>query len=66
MKDQSQAAIQFSGYPLSVVEPKKKTKDDPTLSLVQLKQDQQTTSIQKNKISNDPQNWDLFWFNGYE
>jgi hypothetical protein len=66
MKDQSQVAIQYSGYPLTVAEPTKKTKEDPGLPLVRIQPDPKTTFIQKSPISNDPQYWDLSWFNGYE
>ncbi|MFL5740477.1 MAG: hypothetical protein ACJ75B_09700 [Flavisolibacter sp.] len=65
MKDQSQAAIQFSGYPLMMVEPKLKTRQTG-LTVVKPKPDQTTTSIQKNEISNDPRNWDVDWFGDYE
>jgi hypothetical protein len=61
MKDQAQAAMQSSGYPLTIVEPPKTKTFLPVLPA-----DAQTTSIQKNQISNDPGNWDVNWFNGYE
>jgi len=64
MKDHSQAAIQFSGYPLNIVEPKKKT----TVKLWVIKPVVYvlTILIQQNTISNDPHNWDEDWFGGYE
>lgn len=66
MKDQSQAAIQFSGYPLRIVEPKQKTRQEKSLMAVPPATDLKTTFIQANKISNDPLYWDLTWFNCYE
>jgi hypothetical protein len=65
MKHQSQAMIQFSGYPLRIAEPKQKPRTT-TLVLVKPEVDQHTTAIQKNKISNDSNYWDESWFNGYE
>jgi hypothetical protein len=65
MKDQSRAAIQFSGYPLTIAEPNKKSKENPGLAVVKTANDQ-TTSVQKSTITNDPKNWDLNWFNNYE
>lgn len=64
MKNHSGAAIQFSGYPLTVAEPKK-TKETH-LRLIRREPNPETTSIQQNRITNDPKNWDLNWFNGYE
>jgi hypothetical protein len=65
MKDQSGTAIQYSGYPLTIAEPKQKWKQSP-LTAVKPEVNPKTTSIQKSKISNDPKNWDEGWFNGYE
>ena len=65
MKDQSGVAIQFSGYPLRVVDlPRKNTKTK--LTVIRPEVIQQTTLIQKNRITNDPANWDENWFQGYE
>ena len=66
MKDHSQAAIQFSGYPLSIADRKQKLKQQAELIALKPKVNNQTTFIQKNKITNDPKNWDLDWFTGYE
>jgi hypothetical protein len=64
MKDHSQTAIQFSGYPLTIVEPKKKV----TVKFWVIKPVVYvpTILIQQNTISNDPKNWDDDWFGGYE
>ena len=64
MKDRSQLAIQYSGYPLSVAELKQKP-SKPGMTVVK-SVDDQTTSVQKNRITNDPVNWDVNWFNNYE
>ena len=66
MKVQSQAAIQFSGYPLSTADNKPRLAQELKLTVVKSEQTDQTTSIQKNKITNDPKNWDLDWFGSYE
>ena len=66
MKDQTGAAIQYSGYPLTIVELKQKPRQYK-LTIVKLEiNHRQTTSIQDSKITNDPRNWDETWFNGYE
>jgi len=64
MKDQSQA-IQYSGYPLSIADLTEKSKKKGEMAVVKTANDQ-TTSVQENKISNDPKNWDFTWFNNYE
>ena len=64
MKNSSTAIMQFSGYPLTIAEPKK-----PRVSNVipiKKKVYQPITSLTGNSISNDPKNWDENWFNGYE
>ena len=66
MKVQSQAAIQFSGYPLSTADKKHRPAQELKLTVVKPERTDQTTSIQKNKITNDPKNWDLDWFGSYE
>ena len=63
MKSQPQPIMRFSGYPLRLVE-KKAVKLD--LKPIRPTAGDQTTLIQKNNISNDPVNWDVAWFNGYE
>jgi hypothetical protein len=64
MKAQSGAAIQFSGYPLTIAE-KQKIREQ-VLTVVKPGQNDHTTSVQKNSITNDSKNWDIDWFNGYE
>lgn len=62
MKAQSEATIQFSGYPLSIV-PQKKEKAD----LIVVKPSETlSTSLPKNSVANDSQNWDADWFSSYE
>jgi hypothetical protein len=63
MKTQHEIPIQFSGYPLRVVETKQKNKGELTVvhlwAVV-------PTSVPKIPIANDPKNWDVEWFNSYE
>jgi len=63
MKAQSEATIQFSGYPLSIVEKKPRLKSE--LTVVRSTNNHQT-GVNTNAIANDPKNWDVDWFNGYE
>lgn len=64
MKAQSEATIQFSGYPLSIVDTKLKVKK---AELIVVKPSESfQTSFPKNAVTNDPQNWDVDWFNSYE
>jgi hypothetical protein len=64
MKTQHEATIQFSGYPLSIVE------IQPTINKVELTVIKSSRDLQisppKNSIVNDPMNWDVDWFNSYE
>ena len=64
MKTQHEATIQFSGYPLRIIETTEKPKQFE-LSVVKTSSDWQPSS-QKNYIANDPKNWDIDWFNSYE
>ena len=66
MKDRSQSAIQYSGYPLSVIEKKQDAIKSPVVQIPRSQGLAQTTFIQKNQISNDPRNWDVNWFGSYE
>jgi hypothetical protein len=63
MKTQHETTIQFSGYPLSIVENKQKIKQ---VELTIVKPSLHEVSLQKNSITNDPKNWDIDWFNSYE
>jgi hypothetical protein len=63
MKAQSEATIQFSGYPLSIVETKQ---DAKKAELTIVKSLITETSIHQTPIADDPKNWDVEWFNGYE
>lgn len=66
MKDQSGAAIQYSGYPLTIVQLKIKPSQTKLTLIKPEVNHRQTISIQENKITNDPKSWDDNWFNGYE
>lgn len=64
MKTQHETTIQFSGYPLRMVETDQKSKQHKlrvVKSFTEL-----SPSSQKNYIANDPKNWDIDWFNSYE
>lgn len=63
MKTQPEATIQFSGYPLSIVEPEQENKKP---ELIVVKSPNSKTSLQKDSIANDPKNWDVDWFTSYE
>jgi len=63
MKAQSEATIQFSGYPLSIVE--KKTIFKAELTVIRSTNNLQS-SVNYNAITDDPKNWDVDWFSGYE
>jgi hypothetical protein len=65
MKSQSQA-LQFTGYPLCVVEIKQKPKKQSNLSVVKEEVVKESEPDSKSKITNDPQNWDENWFCSYE
>jgi hypothetical protein len=64
MKTQHEATIQFSGYPLRIVETDHKSKQFKLMA-VKFSTDS-PLSPQKNYIGNDPKNWDIDWFNSYE
>jgi len=64
MKTQREPTIQFSGYPLRIVETGHKTKK-VELSVVRHSADWQSP-FQKTYMANDPKNWDIDWFNSYE
>jgi len=63
MKTQHEATIQFSGYPLRIVETPQKPKQFE-LMIVKSSTDWQLSSLKN--IANDPKNWDIDWFNSYE
>jgi hypothetical protein len=63
MKTQHETPIQFSGYPLSIAETKQKEKK---IDLTIVKPLYTQIPNQKNSIVNDPNNWDIDWFNSYE
>lgn len=64
MKAQSEVTIQFSGYPLSIVETKEKI-TKPSLIVVKPSTEKQNSPLQKDFITN-PKNWDSEWFGNYE
>lgn len=63
MKTQIETTIQFSGYPLSIVEPEEKNKK---AELTIVKSSASIPASQKTSPANDPKNWDVDWFSGYE
>ena len=63
MKTQHDTPLQFSGYPLSIVETNQKMKK---VELTVVKPLRSKSSNQKTSIANDPKNWDVDWFNSYE
>lgn len=63
MKTQHETPIQFSGYPLSIVETKQEIKK---VELTVVKPLQTQPNHQNKSIANDPNNWDVDWFNSYE
>lgn len=64
MKAQSEATIQFSGYPLRIVDTNLKIKK---AELIVVKPSETLSpSLLNNSVANDPCNWDVDWFNGYE
>jgi hypothetical protein len=62
MKTQQEATIQFSGYPLSIVE----TQTSKKVELTVVKPSAEQINDTKSSIANDPKNWDIDWFNSYE
>jgi hypothetical protein len=66
MKDRSQYALQYSGYPLVVAEQKKDKLQASVLKLTGKELSIQTTFIQQNPITNEARHWDINWFGSYE
>lgn len=66
MKDRSQNALQYSGYPLVVAEQKKEKLQASVLKLTSKELSIQTTFIQQNPITNEARHWDVNWFASYE
>jgi hypothetical protein len=63
MKAQSEATIRFSGYPLRIVEIKH---TNAKAELIVIRTTAYIISFTKNKVTNDPINWDSGWFANYE
>jgi hypothetical protein len=63
MKAQSEATIRFSGYPLRIVDTKQK---NARAELIVIRSSAYPFSFTKNKVTNDPGNWDVNWFANYE
>jgi hypothetical protein len=63
MKAQLETTIQFSGYPLRIVETKQKIKK---VELIIVKPLDDLPASLKNPVTNNPENWDVDWFNSYE
>lgn len=64
MKTQQEGTIQFSGYPLTIIETKPTVKNTE-LAVLKFQQSREFPPS-KNSIANDPKNWDVDWFNSYE
>jgi len=63
MKAQSEATIRFSGYPLRIVETKQV---NAKAELIVIRATAYLISFTKNRVTNDPGNWDTGWFANYE
>jgi hypothetical protein len=63
MKAQSETTIRFSGYPLRIVETKQKAE---RAELIVIRSSAYLFPFTKNKVTNDPVNWDHSWFANYE
>jgi hypothetical protein len=63
MKAQSEATIRFSGYPLRIVETKQK---NARAEMIVIRSSAIPYPLTKNKVTNDPGNWDASWFANYE
>jgi hypothetical protein len=64
MKAQHETTIQFSGYPLTIAD-EKAASVKAELTVVKSTTGTAGFSL-KESIANDPQNWDVDWFNSYE
>jgi hypothetical protein len=64
MKTQPETTIQFSGYPLRIVQENPKTLKTE-LTVVKAAMGTATPSAGE-LLANNPQNWDVDWFNSYE
>jgi hypothetical protein len=63
MKTKHEPPLQFSGYPLRIADPDPRTKN---VELAIIKLLEATASPKKAFTVNDPENWDVDWFNSYE
>jgi hypothetical protein len=64
MKAQHETTIQFSGYPLAIVD-ERPSSAKPELTVIKRANDT-VRSSPKDSITNDPDKWDIDWFNSYE
>ena len=64
MKTQQETTIQFSGYPLRVVHENREVLITE-LALVKSPKAIETPTAGE-LLANNPQNWDIDWFNSYE
>jgi hypothetical protein len=64
MKQQHETTIQFSGYPLSIAETQRTIKKADLIVIKPFVTSE--NSFPKKSIANDPNNWDVDWFNSYE
>ena len=67
MKTQSQAAIQFSGYPLKLASKDHLNIQNVNLYAVASSEEKLAKKDQQQRdMVNNPENWDAGWFNNYE
>ena len=62
MKTQHETLIQFSGYPLVIVEEKPKRRELTVVKSV----NGTAPTLPPESLANNPQYWDVEWFNSYE
>ena len=63
MKSNSGAQIQFSGYPLRLTQLTRMAKGKVAPALVI---QAEKISLLKNRLADNPKNWDEAWFGNYE
>jgi len=67
MKTQSQAALQFSGYPLTSADNNQLNKQNVNFFVVAAYEKRVSKKHeQQPDLVNNPENWDTGWFNNYE
>jgi hypothetical protein len=67
MKYNSEEILQFSGYPLKIVDDKLSGNGKPGLFVIRTEKQQIPGSLFYTlKVINEPENWDAEWFGNYE